>query len=111
MLIDMTRYENIRTIQKMLNIDETLAGKIYDEAGVDIDKIYNSFKTIKLKPVGQKKYTRCLRCGRPLKTAESRICGYGAICKDKVSMKKKSKKRNFIGAYYGINTSTEGNGK
>jgi len=25
-------------------------------------------------------YDKCLRCGRPLKTKESRVHGYGAVC-------------------------------
>jgi len=109
MIIDIKKQEHIRTIQKMLNIDEKLAEKIFNEAGIDIEKIYISFKNQKPKLHSEKTYSRCLRCGRPLKTEESKICGYGSICKDKISSSRKSKKRSFIsGVKYGIDTNPEG---
>jgi hypothetical protein len=31
-------------------------------------------------------YERCLRCGRKLKTEESKLLGYGKTCRDKMSV-------------------------
>lgn len=110
MLIDIDKTRNIKTIQKMLNVDEATATQIYKEAGVSIEKIYIASKNQKPIIHSDKTYTTCLRCGRPLKTEESRRCGYGSICKDKVS-RKHSKKLNFIGGVnYGIKPITKGTG-
>lgn len=108
MIMNIKRHEYIETIQKLLNIDKKLAEKLYDEAGTDIEKIYASLKNQKLNIVTGKTYTKCLRCGRPLKTPESRLCGYGSICKDKVSKsKRKLRKKSFVSEdYYGTNSST-----
>lgn len=115
MIMNIEKYEHIKTIQRMLNIDKNLAEKIYNEAGTDVDKIYASLKTINVKEnIGN--YTKCLRCGRALKTPESRICGYGAICKDKVSKSNgKLRKKSLINSevYSGTNSRAErfGGGK
>lgn len=99
MIMNIKRHEYIETIQKLLNIDKKLAEKIYDEAGTNIDKIYASLRTIKTNNinVNGKTYSKCLRCGRALKTPESRMCGYGSVCKDKVSKSTgKLRKKSFI---------------
>ena len=41
----------------------------------------------------KKEYTKCLRCGRKLKTEEARKIGYGRICFEK--HKKEKAKRLF----------------
>ena len=35
-------------------------------------------------PEGQHTYTKCLRCGRKLKSEESKMRGYGKICEQKM---------------------------
>ena len=110
MLVDIYKEKNINTIKVMLNIDNELAEEIYKEAGTNIEKIYSSLKKHKSKINStDKTYTRCLRCGRPLKSEESRRCGYGMMCKDKVSRSRKSRKVSFIsGVDYGIKSSSKG---
>lgn len=107
MIMDIKKHEYIKTIQKMLNIDYKMAEKIYKEAGTDIDKIYASLRNQKKEVHTDKLYTKCLRCGRPLKTLESKISGYGSICKDKVSKSRKLRKKSFISEdFYGTNSRT-----
>lgn len=109
MVIDMKKYENIRTIQKLLNIEKDLAEKIYKEAGTDLDKIYSSLRNPKNVICNEKLYSRCLRCGRVLKTIEAQISGYGSICKDKVKSNG-LRKKSFIGDDYGIKSTTKRTG-
>ena len=35
----------------------------------------------------EKEHEYCLRCGRRLKTVESRMRGYGSVCEKKLSIK------------------------
>ena len=66
-----------------------------------------SLKNQKKEIHADKVYTKCLRCGKPLKTLESQICGYGKVCKDKVSKSKKLRKKSFIGRnVYGTDSRT-----
>lgn len=107
MIMDIKKHEYIKTIQKMLNIDRKLAERIYSEAGTDIDKIYASLRNQKKEIHTDKMHTKCLRCGRPLKTLEARMCGYGSICKDKVSKSRKLRKKSFISEeIYGTDSRT-----
>ena len=107
MFMNIKKLENINTIKRLLNINDKMAEKIYDEAGTDIDKIYASLKNQKKEIHADKVYTKCLRCGKPLKTLESQICGYGKVCKDKVSKSKKLRKKSFIGRnVYGTDSRT-----
>ena len=39
----------------------------------------------------QKLYNKCIRCGKPLKTDENRVRGYGPICYRKVKQRKQNK--------------------
>lgn len=108
MLMNIKEYEYVETIQKLLNVDRKLAEKIYKEAGTDVDKIYASLRNIKHTNIIDKKYIKCLRCGRKLKTPESQMCGYGSVCKDKVSKSVGKRKKSFVKKeYYGTNSSTE----
>lgn len=43
-----------------------------------------------------KEYEFCLRCGRKLKTPESRLKGYGVICEKKMRSRAKSRLFNPI---------------
>lgn len=41
----------------------------------------------------QRIYTRCLRCGKPLKSTESQLSGYGPECRKKILVTKFRRKR------------------
>lgn len=97
MLIDKDYELNIQRIIKLLNVNKNVAEKLYKECGTDIEKIYSYLKKIKAEPVC--KYTHCLRCGKPLKSKESKSLGYGKVCLQKMTQHK-IRKLNFVGGTY-----------
>lgn len=44
----------------------------------------------------QRIYTKCLRCGKPLKSTESQLSGYGPECRKKIRVTK-FKRNNLMG--------------
>ena len=93
MLIDKDYELNIQRIIRLLNVNKSIAEKLYKECGTDLDKIYVHLRKIKVEPVPR--YTHCLRCGKPLKSKESKSIGYGKICLHKKNQHK-IRKLNFV---------------
>lgn len=96
MLMDRDYELNIQRIIKLVNVDRDFAEKLYNESGTDIEKIYNALKKIR---VSTHLHTHCIRCGKPLKSKDSQILGYGKVCGLK-RVQHKIKKLNLVGDTY-----------
>ena len=106
MLMDRDYELDIQRISKLVNVDRELAIKIYKECGTNIDKIYLFLKKLKVQPMGH--YTHCLRCGKLLKSKESRVIGYGKVCLSKKEQHRMNKLNLVDGAYAECRTTKSG---
>lgn len=92
--------KEIEEVIKRFELSEEDATMLLKITGPNIDSINNYFKGLKHGSFIHHYSKTCLRCGRPLKSFQSRLDGYGSGCKRKMEERVRFQKINLVGVNY-----------